>query len=55
LRAVVKNRRVDLAAPIPHVGVSWLHELCIVANHNSYHSGQLLQRRMLGNTGRATA
>jgi hypothetical protein len=54
LRAVVRNRKVDLAAPIPHVGVSWLHELCIVGNHNSYHAGQLLQlRRMLaGSEGR---
>jgi len=32
-----------LLAPIPHIGASWCHELCIVADHNSYHAGQLLQ------------
>lgn len=45
LRAVVADRSVDLLAPIPRLGVSWLHELCIVANHNSYHAGQLVQLR----------
>jgi len=40
--------QVDLLAPFPHIDASWCHELCIVANHNSYHAGQLLQlRRML--------
>jgi hypothetical protein len=29
--------------------VSWLHELVILGNHNSYHAGQLvLLRRALG-------
>ncbi len=45
LRTVVRDRTVDLLAPIPHCGVSWFHELCIVANHNSYHAGQLVQLR----------
>ena len=49
LRAIIGNRRVDLLAPIPHAGVSWLHELVILGNHNSYHAGQLvLLRRALG-------
>jgi hypothetical protein len=43
LRAVVRDRRVDLLAPIPRIGVSWFHQLAIVANHNSYHAGQLVQ------------
>ena len=47
LRNVVRDRKVDLLAPIPHLGVSWLHELGIVANHNSYHAGQLVQLRKM--------
>lgn len=47
LCSVVKDPRVDLLAPIPRIGVSWLHELGIVANHNSYHAGQLLQLRKM--------
>jgi uncharacterized damage-inducible protein DinB len=45
LGAVVRDRKVDLLARIPHLEVSWLHELVIVANHNSYHAGQLVQLR----------
>jgi len=47
LRAVVKDRKVDLLAPIAHIGVTWLHELGIVANHNSYHAGQLMQAKKM--------
>jgi hypothetical protein len=44
-----KDRRQDLLAEIPHAGVSWLHELLLIADHNSWHLGQLLQlRRALG-------
>ena len=45
LRAVVRDRTIDVLTPLPRCGVSWLHELCIVANHNSYHAGQLVQLR----------
>ncbi len=46
---IVKNRRRDLFADLPNVpGVTWLQELFLIANHNSYHLGQLLLlRRML--------
>jgi hypothetical protein len=37
--------RKDLLAAIPHAGVSWLHELLLIADHNSWHLGQLLQLR----------
>jgi len=41
---VVRDRRVDLLASLPHTdGVSWLQELFLVATHNSYHLGQLMQ------------
>lgn len=39
---VVRNRRIDLLAEIPHAGVSWLHELLLIADHNAWHLGQLL-------------
>jgi hypothetical protein len=42
---VAKERRTDLLAEIPHAGVSWLHELLLIADHNSWHLGQLLQLR----------
>lgn len=40
---VARDPRVDLLAPIPHCGVSWLRELLLVADHNAWHLGQLLQ------------
>ncbi len=51
LRACVRaarNPRIDLLADIPHCGVSWLRELFLVADHNAWHLGQLvqLQRRL---------
>ena len=39
-----KNRK-DLLAAIPHAGVSWLHELLLIADHNAWHLGQVLQLR----------
>ena len=53
LRAVqrlVSAPGTDLLAPIPHTpGVTLLEEAGILANHNSYHLGQLVQlRRALG-------
>ena len=40
---VARDQRVDLLAEIPHAGVSWLHELLLIADHNAWHLGQLLQ------------
>lgn len=51
LRACVRaarDPRIDLLAAIPHCGVTWLRELFLVADHNAWHLGQLvqLQRRL---------
>ncbi|HEX5051232.1 MAG TPA: DinB family protein [Planctomycetota bacterium] len=46
LRACVRaarNPRIDLLAAVPHCGVTWLRELLLVADHNAWHLGQLLQ------------
>jgi hypothetical protein len=40
---VARDRRADLLAEIPHAEVSWLHELLLIADHNAWHLGQLLQ------------
>ena len=47
---LVTNPKIDLAAPIPHgSGQTLLREALLVADHNSYHLGQLVQlRRLLG-------
>jgi hypothetical protein len=44
MRAMVADTRNDLFAPIPHGdGQTLLREALLVADHNSYHLGQLLQ------------
>lgn len=50
LRALAANRSIDLLADIPHgQGQTYLRELLLVADHNSYHIGQLIAvRRLLG-------
>jgi hypothetical protein len=47
---LVKNPKVDLFAKIPHgEGQTVLREALLVADHNSYHLGQLVDlRRALG-------
>jgi uncharacterized damage-inducible protein DinB len=49
LRAAQRLARAhedDLLAPLPHAAkVTWLDELLIIADHNSYHLGQLMQLR----------
>jgi hypothetical protein len=47
---LVENRRVDLFAKIPHgQGQTILREALLLADHNSYHLGQLVDlRRALG-------
>lgn len=38
--------QLDLLADLPYVpDVTWLQELFLIANHNSYHLGQLMQLR----------
>jgi len=50
MEALVKNPRTNLYARIPHgTGQTILREALLVADHNSYHLGQLvLLRRLLG-------
>ena len=47
---LVTDPKTDLLAPIPHgSGQTILREVLLIADHNSYHLGQLvLVRRMLG-------
>jgi hypothetical protein len=48
--ALIDDANTDLYAPIPHgTGQTILREALLVADHNSYHLGQLvLVRRLLG-------
>ncbi len=48
--ALVENPKTDLHAPIPHgQGQTILREALVLADHNSYHLGQLVDlRRALG-------
>ena len=50
LQALVRDPRTDLFATIPHgTGQTFLREVLLVADHASYHVGQLvLVRRLLG-------
>jgi uncharacterized damage-inducible protein DinB len=48
--ALARNSNVDLTAPIPHgEGRTYLRQILLVADHNAYHLGQIVQaRRLLG-------
>jgi uncharacterized damage-inducible protein DinB len=50
MQALAADRSVDLFAPIPHgSGQTYLREILLVADHTSYHVGQLIVvRRLLG-------
>jgi uncharacterized damage-inducible protein DinB len=50
LQELAADPAIDLAATIPHgTGQTYLRELLLVADHTSYHVGQLvLLRRLLG-------
>jgi hypothetical protein len=50
VRRIVEDPSVDLTAAIPHgEGRTYLREVLLVADHNAYHLGQLLQvRKLLG-------
>ena len=49
--ALAQNPEIDLTAHIPHgEGRTYLREILLVADHNAYHLGQIVQiRKMLGN------
>lgn len=43
---IARDRRIDLLAPLPHaLEANWLLELLLVADHNAWHLGQLMQLR----------
>ena len=45
---LTRNAEVDLTAVIPHgEGRTYLREVLLVADHNSYHVGQIVQTRKL--------
>jgi len=50
MQRLVRDPRTDLFARIPHgTGQTVLREALVLADHNSYHLGQLvLLRRLLG-------
>jgi hypothetical protein len=50
VRALVRDESRDLTAAIPHgEGRSYLREVLLVADHNAYHLGQVVEvRRRLG-------
>ena len=50
LKQLVRDPAIDLAAKIPHgTGQTYLREVMLVADHTSYHVGQIvLVRRLLG-------
>ncbi|HYK88569.1 MAG TPA: DinB family protein [Acidobacteriota bacterium] len=50
LKSMVRNRRLDLTARIPHgEGRTYLRQVLLAADHNAYHTGQvILVRRLLG-------
>ena len=47
---LVEDRSIDLTAKIPHgEGQTYLREALLVADHNAYHLGQIVQlRKLLG-------
>jgi len=46
--ALVKDESLDLTDEIPHgEGRTYLREICLIADHNAYHIGQIVQARKL--------
>jgi hypothetical protein len=46
--AIAGDESKDLYAKIPHSSANWLAKILLIADHNTYHLGQLvLLRRML--------
>lgn len=51
LEAIARDPAVDLLAPIPHAPVHTIaRELLVLANHNSYHVGELASLRQVMGT-----
>jgi uncharacterized damage-inducible protein DinB len=50
LQRLARNRRIDLAATVPHgTSQTYLRELLLAADHTAYHVGQLVAlRKQLG-------
>ena len=50
LKALVRNSRFDLTAKIPHgEGRTYLRQILLTADHNAYHTGQIIIiRKLLG-------
>jgi uncharacterized damage-inducible protein DinB len=50
---LVEDRNLDLTAEIPHgEGRTYLREILLIADHNAYHLGQIVQtRKVLGDWG----
>jgi hypothetical protein len=45
---LVRNVKFDLTAKIPHgEGQTYLREILLLADHNAYHLGQIVQARKL--------
>ncbi len=43
---LARDRRIDPLAPLAHApDTTWLYQLMLVADHNAYHLGQLMQLR----------
>jgi uncharacterized damage-inducible protein DinB len=53
VRVLSRDSGYDLTAPIPHgEGRTYLRQILLVADHNAYHTGQIvLTRKLLGNWG----
>jgi DinB superfamily len=48
LLSIVNDESFDLFTKIPHSSANWLAQLLLIADHNTYHLGQLVMvRRML--------
>ena len=48
LITLVQDEKIELTAKIPHAdGQTYLREILLVADHNAYHLGQIVQARKL--------
>jgi len=47
LAAIVNDESIDLFAKIPHGKATWLAQILLAADHNTYHLGQLVLVRKI--------
>jgi hypothetical protein len=47
LAAIVNDESIDLFASIPHGKATWLAQILLAADHNTYHLGQLVLVRKI--------